>query len=214
MVQTLRSIFLLLLSSAESLLSQFCDLKCKVIFTARNLFSSYETFTITADKKHAEQVLQSNLGSSTDYSLEELDIILEFLDYHTMAVELVARLLSYTTITPAKLFEELKENILLPSDDIKIPLTKDNQTEKNRYQNHMEKLLDMQELEHNQQKVLAVIALAPEVGISIKLLYQWYGTCVNEVNELLELGFLTLKHNQIQLHPYIRKIIMHENPCL
>lgn len=124
-----------------------------------------------------------------------------------MAVELVARLLSYTSITPAKLFKELKENILLPSDDIKIPLTKDSQTEKNRYQHHMEKLLDMQELEHSQQKVLAVIALAPESGISVKLLYQWYGTCVNEVNDLLELGFLTLGHNQLQLHPYIRKII-------
>lgn len=194
-------------ASVESLLSQFCDLKCKVIFTTRNLFSSYETFTITADKKQAEQVLQSNLGTSTDYSLEELDLILEFLDYHTMAIELVARLLSYTAITPAKLFEALKENILLPSDDIKISITKDNTTEKRRYQNHMEKLLDMQELEHNQQRVLAVIALAPEVGIPVKLLYQWYGTCVNEVNELLELGFLTLKHNQIQLHPYIRKMI-------
>lgn len=194
-------------ASTESLLSQFCDLKCKVIFTTRNLFSFYETFTITADKKQAEQVLQSNLGTSTDYSLEELDLILEFLDYHTMAVELVARLLSYTAITPVKLYEELKENILLPSDDIKIPLTKDSQTQKKRYQHHMEKLLDMQELEHNQQMVLAVIALAPESGIPVKLLYQWYGTCVNEVNELLELGFLTLEHNQIQLHPYIRKII-------
>lgn len=194
-------------ASTESLLSQFCDLKCKVIFTTRYLFSTYETFSISADKKHAEQVLQSNLGTSTDYSLEELDLILEFLDYHTMAVELVARLLSYTAITPAKLFEELKENILLPSDDIKISITKDNTTEKRRYQNHMEKLLDMQELEHNQQKVLAVIVLAPETGIPVKLLYQWYGTCVNEVNELLELGFLTLEHNQIQLHPYIRKII-------
>lgn len=194
-------------ASTESLLSQFCDLKCKVIFTTRNLFSSYEIFSITADKKQAEQVLQSNWGTCTDYSLKELELILEFLDYHTMAVELVARLLSYTAITPAKLFKELKENILLPSDDIKISLTKDNQTEKNRYQNHMEKLLDMQELEHNQQRVLAVIALAPEVGIPVKLLYQWYGTCVNEVNELLELGFLTLEHNQIQLHPYIRKII-------
>ncbi|MFA9465953.1 MAG: tetratricopeptide repeat protein [Velocimicrobium sp.] len=128
-------------ASTESLLSQFCDLKCKVIFTTRNQFSSYETFTITADKKQAEQVLQSNLGTSTDHSLEELELILEFLNYHTMAVELVAKLLSYTSITPAK------------------------------------------------------------------LLYQWYGTCVNEVNELLELGFLTLEHNQIQLHPYIRKII-------
>ena len=194
-------------ASTESLLSQFCDLKCKVIFTTRNQFSSYETFTITGDKKQAKQVMQSNLGSSIDYSLEELELILEFLDYHTMAVELVARLLSYTSISPAKLFKELKENILLPTDDIKIPLTKDSQTEKNRYQHHMEKLLDMQELEHNQQKVLAVIALAPEAGITVKLLYQWYGTCVNEVNELLELGFLTLEHNQIQLHPYIRKII-------
>ena len=183
------------------------DTLIKVIFTTRNLFSSYETFAITADKKHAEQVLQSNLGTSTDYSLEELELILEFLDYHTMAVELVARLLSYKAITPTKLFEELKENILLPSDDIKIPLTKDSQTEKNRYQHHMEKLLDMQELEHNQQRVLAVIALAPEVGIPVKLLYQWYGTCVNEVNELLEFGFLTIEHNQIQLHPYIRKMI-------
>ena len=194
-------------ASTESLLSQFCDLKCKVIFTTRNQFSSYETFTITGDKKQAKQVMQSNLGASIDYSLEELELILEFLDYHTMAVELVARLLSYTVISPAKLFEELKENILLPSDVIKIPLTKDSLTEKNRYQHHMEKLLDMQELEHKQQKVLAVIALAPEAGITVKLLYQWYGTCVNEVNELLELGFLTLEHNQIQLHPYIRKII-------
>jgi hypothetical protein len=194
-------------SSKESLLSQFCDLKCKVIYTTRNLFSAYETFTITTDKKQAQQVLQNNLGASTDFSLEVLNLILEFLDYHTMAVELVARLLSYVAITPAKLFEELKENILLPSDDIKIPLTKDNQTEKSRYQLHMEKLLDMQKLEHNHQKVLAVIALAPESGLPVKLLYQWYGHCVNEVNELLELGFLTSKHNQIQLHPYIRKMI-------
>ena len=32
-------------ASTESLLSQFCDLKCKVIFTTRNLFSYYKTFT-------------------------------------------------------------------------------------------------------------------------------------------------------------------------
>lgn len=194
-------------ASKECLLSQFCDLKCKVIYTTRNLFSAYKTFTITADMRQAQLVLQSNLGTSIDFSLEELNLILDFLDYHTMAVELVARLLSYAAITPTKLFELLKENILLPSDDIKISLIKDNQTEKSRYQNHMEKLLDIQELEYNHQKVLAVIALAPESGFPVKLLYQWYGHCVNEVNELLELGFLTSKHNLIQLHPYIRKMI-------
>lgn len=194
-------------ASNESLLSQVCNLKCTIIFTTRNLFPSYESITITSDKKLAELVLQSNLMDSSDYHQKEIDVILEFLDYHTMAVELVARLLSYATIFPSKLLEQLKENVLLPSDDSKIPLTKDSLTEKSRYQNHMEKLLDMHGLDEDHQKALATIALAPESGIPVKLLYQWYGTCVNEINELSELGFLSIEYHHIKVHPYIRKII-------
>lgn len=124
-----------------------------------------------------------------------------------MTVELLARLLSYGTITTQNLLTKLKENVLFKEDISNITLNKDNQNHKLAYHKHIESLLDLQQLEPDTLIVLSVIALAPDSGFPIKLFYDWHGAYINELQILEERGLLVKDHQRLLLNPYLRKII-------
>lgn len=136
-----------------------------------------------------------------------MTLLLENIHYHTMTVELMARLLSYRTITAQTLLSKLKENVLFKEDISNITLNKDNINHKLAYYKHIESLLDLQQLESDTLTVLSVIALAPDSGFPVKLFYDWHGAYINELQILEECGLLVKDHQRLLLNPYLRKII-------
>lgn len=191
----------------DDLLPQICDLKCKTVFTTHNAIENQTQYTVFPNPSQAQAIFQLHCTDCSLYTKEEMQLLLEALHYHPMSVEMIARLLSYTNISPDELLHRLKENVFLQQENSKLPVTKDNHTHKNYYYMHMETLLDMHKLTPKTQAVLSAIALAPENGFPLRLFYQWYGSVVNEINTLSEYGFIEIYKQHLIIHPYIRKLI-------
>ena len=198
-------------AAEESLLNQICSLKCTILITTRNHFALGTEYTIEASKELALQVLQKNVKSSAldilhTYS-NEIELLLETINYHTMSAGLIGRMLSYKNILPTDLTKHLHDNFLLPDNQNKLSISKDNVTVKSEYQNIMQNLLQYDALAPALQQTLSIIALAPETGFPLRYLNKWYHDCTNEINELEELGLLALNHHSAILNPYIRKLV-------
>lgn len=194
-------------TAQENLLYQVCSLKCKTVFTTQNIFTSYPHYEVIAEPLVAKELFKTHCTDQSLYTDDEMTLLLENVHYHTMTVELMARLLSYGTITAQNLLSKLKENVLFKDDTSNITLNKDNQNRKLAYYKHIESLLDLQQLEPNTLTVLSVIALAPDSGFPIKLFYDWHGVYINEIQILEECGLLVKDHQRLLLNPYMRKII-------
>lgn len=168
---------------------------------------SYPHYEVSAEPLLAKELFKTHCTNQTLYTDDEMNLLLENVHYHTMTVELLARLLSYGTLTAENLLTKLKENVLFKGDISNIILNKDNQNRKLAYYKHIESLLDLQQLEPDALIVLSVIALAPDSGFPVKLFYNWHGAYINEIQILEECCLLIKDHQRLLLNPYMRKII-------
>jgi tetratricopeptide (TPR) repeat protein len=198
-------------ATEESLLNQISSLKCTILITTRNHFALGTEYAIESSKELALQVLQQNVKTSAldiihTYS-NEIELLLETINYHIMSAGLIGRLLSYKNMLPADLAKHLHDNVLLPDNQNKLSISKDNVTVKSEYQNIMQDLLQYGALAPALQQTLSIIALAPETGFPLRYLSKWHHDCTNEVDELEELGLLELNHHSATLNPYIRKLV-------
>lgn len=194
-------------TAQENLLSQVCSLKCQTVFTTQHIFTDYPQYEVIAEPSVAKELFKTHCTDQSLYTNDEMSLLLETVHYHTMTVELMARLLSYGTITAQTLLSKLKENVLFKEDISNITLNKDNINHKPAYYKHIESLLDLQQLESDTLTVLSVIALAPDSGFPVKLFYDWHGAYINELQILEECGLLVKDHQRLLLNPYLRKII-------
>lgn len=194
-------------TAQENLLSQVCSLKCQTVFTTQHIFTDYPQYEVIAEPSVAKELFKTHCTDQGLYTDDEMTLLLENVHYHTMTVELMARLLSYGTITAQTLLSKLKENVLFKEDISNITLNKDNQNRKLAYYKHIESMLDLQQLEPNTLTTLSVIALAPDSGFPVKLFYDWHGAYINEIQILEECGLLVKDHQRLLLNPYLRKII-------
>lgn len=194
-------------SVSDDLLPQICDLKCNTVFTTQGHMQNYSCYELSADLQQSKEIFRTYCNDTTICSEEDMVILLETVNYHPMSVELLARLVSYAHISPSQLTQRLKENVLFAQDEIKLPLSKDNHNYKRTYHTHMESLLNLQKLDTACQSLLSVLALAPESGFPIKLLYRWYEPAINQITELENLGLARILHQRVVLNPYIRKLV-------
>ena len=194
-------------TAQENLLSQVCSLKCKTVFTTQNIFTGYPQYEVIAEPLVAKELFKMHCTDQSLCTDDEINLLLESVHYHTMTAELLARLLSYGTLTAQNLLTKLKENVLFNGDISNITLNKDNQNRKLAYYKHIESLLDLQQLVPNTLTVLSVIALAPDSGFPVKLFYVWHGSYINEIQILEECGLLVKGSQRLLLNPYMRKII-------
>lgn len=194
-------------TAQENLLSQVCSLKCKTVFTTQNIFTGYPQYEVIAEPLVAKELFKMHCTDQSLCTDDEINLLLESVHYHTMTAELLARLLSYGTLTAQNLLTKLKENVLFNGDISNITLNKDNQNRKLAYYKHIESLLDLQQLAPNTLTVLSVIALAPDSGFPVKLFYVWHGSYINEIQILEECGLLVKGSQRLLLNPYMRKII-------
>ncbi|MDO4556450.1 MAG: tetratricopeptide repeat protein [Lachnospiraceae bacterium] len=198
-------------ASEETLLNQVCNLKCHLLITTRNHFNIGTELIIESNKELALHILQQNIKATTLDILQkysnEVELLLETVSFHTMSAAMIGRLLSYKNILPTELNRHLQENVLLPDNQTRISMNKDNRAVKSEYQDIMQNLLRYNYLTPAQQQTLSITALAPEDGFPLRCLYNWYSDCTNEINDLEELGLLAVKHDSVTLNPYIRKLV-------
>ena len=128
-------------ASQDSTLSVVMKYRCRMLFTTRSRFDNYDSMEVT--EIAGKQALLSIAGcffSDAEKYQSVLEQIIDTVHSHTLAVELAARLLETGILEPMDLLEKLKEEKTSLDADDKIGITKDGQSRKATYYDHIHTL--------------------------------------------------------------------------
>ena len=193
----------------DSFLSTLINYGCKMIFTTRSNIDCGYIFDLDVIKNVDE--LYQLVGKYYSYADENKAVINELIEtvhYHTLSVEMIAKLLEKGLHTPDDVLEHLKENSADPESADKIKISKDGLNAKETYYNHIRSLFSLYLLDESYQNIMRNLIIFNEVRIRYfaKMLEL---TDTNGINELCELGFIENIHADIiTLHPMIRDIVL------
>lgn len=175
------------------------ELNCKIIFTTRSHISEdYSVFEMLNIDKNSLFEIAEKLNV-TDIDKDTLDKIFEALHNHTLACELILRLLKKSAFTADELLEKiLNEHVGL---DVSDKIRKDISAT---YYEHIHQLFRLFALTDEQKNVMRLLSLAPVEGIDDKYFMQLSGVKnMNAINELDEVGLVQYSGHIIKVHPLI-----------
>jgi tetratricopeptide (TPR) repeat protein len=143
-----------------------------------------------------------------------LEQIIQTVHCHTLAVELVARLLETGILEPQEVLSKLREEKADFDAADKIGMSKDGKNRKATYYDHIHTLFALFRLSQPEQDILRSLTLTPARGIPARLFGKWMNFYdLNAVNDLVELGFIQAKPgNRIALHPMMREVALSDVP--
>ena len=183
--------------------------RCRVVFTTRSRLDNY--ICMQLDEITEIETLLQLMSCYYSYAEEYRPILLRIIETvhsHTLAVELVARLLERGILEPLELLIKLKEEKAALNTSDKIGITKDGKSIKDIYYGHIHLLFSLYQLSEQEQNVMCNVAMIPFTGIFARLFAKWLKLSnLNIVNDLIEMGFIAPKTVQpIALHPMIQEI--------
>lgn len=193
----------------DSFLSTLINYGCKMIFTTRSNIDCGYIFSLDVIKNSED--LYQLVSKYYSYAKENKAVINELIEtvhYHTLSVEMIAKLLEKGLHTPEEILEHLRQNSADPESTDKIKISKDGINAKETYYNHIRSLFSLYLLDESYQNIMRNMIIFDEVRIRYfaKLLEL---NDTNGINELCELGFIENIHADIiMLHPMIRDIIL------
>lgn len=175
------------------------ELNCKIIFTTRSHISEdYSVFEMpNIERQYLFEVAEKL--NVTDVDKDTLDKIFEALHNHTLACELILRLLKKSAFTADELLDKiLNEHVGL---DVSDKIRKDISAT---YYEHIHQLFRLFALSDEQKNVMRLLALTPLNGISDNYFMQLSGIKnMNAINELDEVGLVQYSEHIIKVHPLI-----------
>lgn len=188
-----------------------------IIVTTRltDCFSSSQTINISS-MPIGDQIEFFKFHYSDTLEIEDISIvenILKCIDGHTLLIELVAKTMQASNLSPAEMLAYLKGDIdtkLLP-----IPINKDNLSSQKRSMSDFVKLLfDVSYLNNTEKDALLYLSLLPIKGVSRKFFYNLLPNFCETFNTLESTSWLIKdkdEHGQVlRLHPVIRDMIRKE----
>ena len=175
------------------------ELNCKIIFTTRShVGEDYAVFEMpNIDKNSLFEIVEKL--NVTDIDKDNLDRIFEALHNHTLACELILRLLKKSAFTADELLDKiLNEHVGL---DVSDKIRKDIYAT---YYEHIHQLFRLFALTEEQKNVMRLLSLAPVIGIRDEYFMQLSGVKnMNAINELDEIGLVQYSEHIICVHPLI-----------
>ncbi len=200
-------------ASQDSTLSVVMKYRCRMLFTTRSRFDNYDSMEVTeiADKQELLSLADCFFSDAEKYQ-GVLAQIIDTVHSHTLAVELAARLLETGILEPLDLLEKLKEEKTSLDADDKIGITKDGQSHKATYYDHIHTLFSLYQLANDEQDIMRNIAFVPTTGINSRVFASWLLLRnMNTVNNLVEKGVIQTKScHAIALHPMIQEVAITE----
>lgn len=193
----------------DSFLSTLTNYRCKIIFTTRSNIDCGYIFSLDVIRNPEDLYqLVSKYYSYAEENKAVINELIETVHYHTLSVEMIAKLLEKGLHSPEEILEHLKENSADPESADKIKISKDGLNAKETYYNHIRLLFSLYLLDDNYQNIMRNMVFFDEVRIRYfaKMLEL---NDTNGVNELCELGFIENTHaDLITLHPMIRDFVL------
>ncbi len=202
--------------SDERLETLFCC-PCKFIVTSRMDFRDYNYPQITVDRmENIEDVLQ--LFSSYNeiiYDAEDtiaIEKLVEYVDYHTMTVELIAKYLRVSGEAPTLLLEcFMQKEGTTNTKDINVKQRKDHRLRAESVNHHLETLFDVSGFEDTEKEVIGSLSLLANIRIKKQ---RFEEICPIEhisekLNQLIKRGWIEYneKLDKISLHQIIQDLI-------
>ncbi len=175
------------------------ELNCKIIFTTRShIGEDYSVFEMPNIERQYLFDIAEKLNV-TDVDKDTFDKIFEALHNHTLACELILRLLKKSAFTADELLDKiLNEHVGL---DVSDKIRKDISAT---YYEHIHQLFRLFALTDEQKNVMRLLALAPVEGIDDKYFMQLSGVKnMNAINELDEVGLVYYSEHIIRVHPLV-----------
>lgn len=196
-------------ASDEPFLGVLLKYKCKILFTTRSRFNNYRTYEL-AELSDMESLLAlaSNFYSEAEKQRTIMEQIIEAVHQHTLAVEMMARLLETGILNPEALQQKLAEQKAAMDATDRIGIVKDGISRKATYYDHLHLLFSLYQLSEPMQVVMRNLSFIPLSGIMPRLFAKWLNMSdMNSVIDLIELGFIRqLEGRKIGFHPMIQEI--------
>ena len=175
------------------------ELNCKIIFTTRShIGEDYAVFEMPNIERQYLFEIAEKLNV-TDVDKDTLDKIFEALHNHTLACELILRLLKKSAFTADELLDKiLNEHVGL---DVSDKIRKDISAT---YYEHIHQLFRLFALTNEQKNVMRLLSLAPVIGIRDEYFMHLSGVKnMNVINELDEIGLVQYSEHIISVHQLI-----------
>lgn len=191
-----------ILPDEDEYLDELLSYNCNIIFTTRNNFGDdYDTFELADIDRTTLFEIAEKFGLS-DINHDTLDRIFAAAHDHTLACELIIRLLKKSAHTPDEILEMLMNNHVNIGASDKIRRSKT--TDAAKYSEHIRQLFRLFALSEEQQVIMRLFSLIPVVGIYDK--YFQFLTATPDcdiINELDEIGLIRYEDHLITVHPLI-----------
>lgn len=201
----------------DSTLSKLLQLNCKMLFTSRCDVSEYNYEQLSLGVLGKDYVwdifhtwYKAKLNSEDRMAVEQ---ILNLYQGHTMAVELIAKQMRASNMTPRQMLDKLHAGGFSDSGRESVIHAKDGMNTKMNIHSHIRRLFDVAELSEDQVYVLANLSLIPPSGIAKRQFHDWCKLDTYEdINELIKSGWIRQEEGSemIFLHPVIADVMLDE----
>ena len=196
-------------ATKDTFLSVMLKYKCRLLFTTRSRIESRPCMLLEeiSDRNILFELAGHYYTDACDYKTV-MEQIIETVHFHTFAVELSARLLQTGILEPEELLKKLEEEKAGMSATDKIGITKDGESRRATYYDHIHTLFSLYNLDKMQTEIMRCLSLIPLSGIPSKLFAAWLRQHdMNNINDLVEMGFIQPKSGRmITLHPMLQEI--------
>ena len=186
---------------------------CHILITTRCRWSGYRRMRI-GPVKDIESLFQmvAQFYPDAEENRETVLKIIEEVQWNTLMVELIGRLLGQGLNRPDDVLTKLYYLGTLVSGDEKVRISKDGKIRRDTVTAHIQALMALSELTAGQKEIMRCMVLIPPTGISELLLVRWMNLDnANEIEELIERGYLTqLKDNKVMMPRSIQKACLAE----
>ena len=179
--------------------NDIAELDCRILFTTRShLDDEFDVLKLPDMDKQSLFEIAEKLNV-TDIDKDTLDNIFEALHNHTLACELILRLLKKSAFTPDELLEKIRnEHVNL---DVSDKIRKDRSAT---YYEHIHQLFRLFSLTEEQKAIMRLLSLIPIAGIDDGYFKKLTNIPnMNVINELDEIGLVTYSEHLITVHPLI-----------
>ncbi len=191
-----------ILPHEDEYLDELLSYSCRIIFTTRNNFGDdYDTFELADIDRSTLFEIAEKFGL-TNVDHETLDRIFAAAHNHTLACELIIRLLKKSAHTPDEILEMLMtDHVNIGASD---KIRRNKTTDAAKYSEHIRQLFRLFALSEEQQNIMRLLSLVPVAGISDKYFqFLTNTTDCDIINELDEIGLIRYEEHLITVHPLI-----------
>lgn len=185
------------------------NLNCTLLVTSR--LDSWEFPKLPVEKLEKEEDLLTlfQYWSERKDDPKAAKKIIDFFDGHTLAVELAAKQIKASALTPKEYLARLYAQGL-GGGGVE-PVRKDCFSGRKTAAEHICVLFDMAGLNKESRKILRCMALLPREGIDWHLLLELcHLKKITAINELCDFSWLALRDGRLYIHPLIAEVAMLE----